>query len=238
MTFYIFSIDGNIGSGKSTLLKLLSEKLKKIYGLPVIYLQEPVNDWIQLKDENNSNLIENYYKNQEKWAFSFQITTLISRIALLKKINNNDNCIVLTERSIDTDKNVFCKMLYDDTLINHLNYNIYLKWYNEFIKDYPITGYIYIKTSPDKAFERVLKRKRKEEDGVPLDYLKKCNTYHEEWLNTKKIILTLNANKDIDTDILPDEWEEEIISFISDNVPKNEYEVLFKNYFMDFHPFC
>ena len=35
--------------------------------------------------------------------------------------------------------------------------NIYLKWYNEFIKDYPVTGYIYIKTSPDKAFERVLK---------------------------------------------------------------------------------
>ena len=59
MTFYIFSIDGNIGSGKSTLLKLLSEKLQNIYDLPVIYLQEPVNDWIQLKDENNMNLIEN-----------------------------------------------------------------------------------------------------------------------------------------------------------------------------------
>lgn len=234
MTFYIFSIDGNIGSGKSTLLKLLSEKLRKIYDLPVIYLQEPVNDWIQLKDENNMNLIENYYKNQEKWAFSFQITTLISRIALLKNLNKNDNCIVLTERSIDTDKNVFCKMLYDDTLINHLNYNIYLKWYNEFIKDYPITGYIYIKTSPNKAFERVLKRKRKEEDGVPLDYLKKCNTYHNKWLNTEENVLTLNANKDIDTNILPDEWEKSIISFITENVEKDEDKAKFMNYLLDF----
>tara|TARA_B100001093_G_scaffold502554_1_gene555715 strand:+ start:2320 stop:3033 length:714 start_codon:yes stop_codon:yes gene_type:complete len=234
MTFYIFSIDGNIGSGKSTLLKLLSEKLRKIYDLPVIYLQEPVNDWIQLKDENNMNLIENYYKNQEKWAFSFQITTLISRIALLKNLNKNDNCIVLTERSIDTDKNVFCKMLYDNTLINHLNYNIYLKWYNEFIKDYPITGYIYIKTSPNKAFERVLKRKRKEEDGVPLDYLKKCNTYHNKWLNTEENVLTLNANKDIDTNILPDEWEKSIISFITENVEKDEDKAKFMNYLLDF----
>ena len=88
MTFYIFSIDGNIGSGKSTLLiKKLKNELSSINNLKIIYLQEPVDDWKNIKDENGINLIENYYKNQEKWGFSFQITTLISRIALLKNLN-------------------------------------------------------------------------------------------------------------------------------------------------------
>ena len=53
-------------------------------------------------------------------------------------------------------------MLYNNKIINTLDYNIYLKWYNEFIKDYPITGFIYVKTTPEKAYERVLKRKRVE----------------------------------------------------------------------------
>ena len=237
MTFYIFSIDGNIGSGKSTLLKLLSENLKNMYNIPVIYLPEPVHEWIKLKDKNNINLIENFYKDQNKWAFSFQITTLISRITLLKNINKYNNCIILTERSIDTDKNVFCKMLYDDALINHLNYNIYLKWYNEFINDYPITGYIYVKTSPDKAFERVLKRKRKEEDGVPLEYLKKCNLYHDNWLKNEKNVLLLDANQDIDTNKLPEKWRKNIYNFIAKNIPTQPNEELYLNY-LDFHPFC
>ena len=177
MVFYIFSVDGNIGSGKSTLIKKLSKVFKKLYNIEVIYLQEPVEDWKSIKDENNINLIENYYCDQEKWGFSFQITTLISRICLLKNLNKNENCIILTERSICSDKNVFCNMLHDDNIINTLDYNVYLKWYNEFIKDYPIIGYIYIKSSPEKAYERVLKRKRQEENGVPLEYLKKCFLY-------------------------------------------------------------
>ena len=149
MPLYIFSIDGNIGSGKSTLINKLKIQLKKINNLKIIYLQEPVDDWKNIKDENNTNLIENYYKDQEKWGFSFQITTLISRIALLKNLKY-DNIIIITERSISSDKNVFCNMLYNNKIINTLDYNIYLKWYNEFIKDYPITGVIYVKTTPEK----------------------------------------------------------------------------------------
>ena len=57
MVFYIFSVDGNIGSGKSTLIKKLSKVFKKLYNIKVIYLQEPVEDWKSIKDENNINLI-------------------------------------------------------------------------------------------------------------------------------------------------------------------------------------
>ena len=43
-------------------------------------------------------------------GFSFQITTLISRISQLKNIRDNGcEVVVITERSISSDKNVFCK---------------------------------------------------------------------------------------------------------------------------------
>ena len=220
MPLYIFSIDGNIGSGKSTLINKLKTQMKKINNLKIIYLQEPVDDWKNIKDENNTNLIENYYKDQEKWGFSFQITTLISRIALLKNLKY-DNIIIITERSISSDKNVFCNMLYNNKIINTLDYNIYLKWYNEFIKDYPITGFIYVKTTPEKAYERVLKRKRKEEVGVPLEYLKECNDYHDNWLNNEKNIKILDGNIDMKDDELSKKWLNSIKNFIKLYIPKD-----------------
>ena len=218
MTLYIFSIDGNIGSGKSTLIKKLKTKLKKINNLKIIYLQEPVDDWKNIKDENNINLIENYYKNQTKWGFSFQITTLISRIAQLKNLKE-DNIIIITERSISSDKNVFCSMLHNNNIINTLDYNIYLKWYNEFIKDFPVTGIIYVKTTPQKAYERVLKRKRLEEEGVPLEYLKECNNYHNNWLTQEKNVKILDGNIDIEDYVLPTNWLKSITKFIKLYIP-------------------
>ena len=233
MTFYIFSIDGNIGSGKSTLIKKLKNELSSINNLKIIYLQEPVDDWKNIKDENGINLIENYYKNQEKWGFSFQITTLISRIALLKNLKES-NIVIITERSISSDKNVFCNMLYNNKIINTLDYNIYLKWYNEFIKDYPITGFIYVKTTPEKAYERVLKRKRVEEDGVPLDYLKECNDYHDNWLMNEKNIKILDGNIDMKDDELSNKWLNSIKTFIKSYIPD---EIQFDNDWLKNNPY-
>ena len=52
-----------------------------------------------------------------------------------KDIRNNPNAIIICERSVFTDKEVFAKMLYDDGKIEEVNYQIYLKWFDEFIND-------------------------------------------------------------------------------------------------------
>ena len=84
-------------------------------------------------------------------------------------------------------------MLYDSDKIEEVNYQIYLQWFDEFIKDIPLDGIIYLKTKPEKSLERIIKRGR---DGeiIPLEYLEKCHKYHEEWLKDKKQILILNGN--------------------------------------------
>jgi deoxyadenosine/deoxycytidine kinase len=236
MVLKIFSLDGNIGSGKSTLIHLLKEnqdRLQTNIGREIIFLQEPVDDWKNIVDENNKNLIENYYTDQKKWGFSFQITTLISRISQLKNVRDYGcEVVVITERSISSDKNVFCKMLYDDNIINTLDYNIYNKWYNEFIKDYPLVGNIYLKTNPKTAYERVLKRNRNEEEGIPMEYLSKCNDYHENWLMNEKNKLIINGNIDIDKKDcekkskytvnkplqLPSKWLSDVETYLQENI--------------------
>ena len=65
MTF-IISIEGNIGSGKSTILSLLKEECKKIDG--IIFLQEPVSEWNEIKDNSGETILSKFYENQEKEA--------------------------------------------------------------------------------------------------------------------------------------------------------------------------
>lgn len=189
----IYSIEGNIGSGKSTLVKMMKEQTSCDN---VIFVQEPVDIWNTIKDDNNETILEKYYKDQEKYAFSFQIMAYISRISILRKtIKKHPNAIIITERSVLTDRNVFAKMLYDDKKIEEVNHKIYLQWFDEFIEELPVTGIIYVKATVDVCFERINKRNRKGE-LIPIEYLINCDKYHNDWLDKEKNIMVLNADED------------------------------------------
>ena len=221
---YIFSIEGNIGSGKSTLVRVLSEKLHHIAQAPIIYVQEPVSEWNNIKDRNGKTILEKFYADQHKYAFSFQMMAYISRLALLKRvIKENPNAILITERSVFTDKEVFAKMLYDEGKIEEVNYQIYLQWFNEFIEDIPITGLIYINTTPEKSKERVDIRARPGEN-IPLEYLKQCHNYHTKWIdNFKKPVSLFDGNIDF-IDSLEIKSLNKISNFILKHIePKTNY---------------
>ncbi len=221
MTF-IFSIDGNIGSGKSTLLNELKSYIEEydeenIIKNNFVYLPEPVDVWETLKDNDGNTILSKFYGNMKRYSFSFQMMAYISRLSALKEIiRKNPNKIIITERSVETDKNVFAKMLYDSENIEEIEYQIYLKWFDEFIKSVPINGYIYVRTSPEKSHERILKRNR---DGevVTLDYLKNCHTYHELWMKNNKNILTIEGNHEKDN-IEYESSKSKIVSWILMNI--------------------
>jgi len=207
---HIFSIEGNIGSGKSTLVEYFKQKYEfrteNMFGKKMIFMEEPVYIWETIKDSSGMNMIEKFYKNQEKYGFSFQMMAYISRVSMLKKcIRENPDSIIICERSIETDRNVFAKMLYHDGKIEDVNYQIYLKWFDEFISEIKTTGIIYVKADPNISYNRVIKRDRKGET-IPLEYLANCNKYHNDWLDNikKEEILILNGNfdkKDSDYDV-------------------------------------
>ncbi len=187
----ILCVEGNIGSGKSTFM----QKLKREFSgrADVCFLDEPVDTWTNFKDEEGG-ILEHYYKDQNKWGFSFQMLAYISRLSILRKaLANPQYKYIITERSLFTDKHVFCKMLYEKGVIHPIQYQIYQAWFDEFITDNEYQ-FIYLRTSPQISHERVNKRKRKGEN-IPLDYLQECHRYHEEWL---KHVLTFDANVEED----------------------------------------
>lgn len=78
----LISIEGNIGSGKSTFV----EELKRnIHNERMCFLEEPVDIWNTIVDKDGITMLENYYKDSKKYAFSFQMMAYISRLSILKK---------------------------------------------------------------------------------------------------------------------------------------------------------
>ena len=204
----ILSIDGNIGSGKSTLYNNLQTYYSN--NDTICFVPEPVDEWKNIVDSNNVPILINLYKDTRKYAFRFQMMAYISRLHLLKqKVKENKYKIIISERSVETDKNVFAKMLYDDGLIEHDEFQIYNNWFDEFIDDIKLTGIIYVKAEPTVCNDRVKIRAREGEDSIPIDYLKKCHQYHEDWLSTIENKLIIEANEHVgneDTDNIRQQW--------------------------------
>jgi len=209
------TIQGNIGGGKSTLVT----RLQETYGEDkrICFLQEPVAVWETITDENGTTMLELYYSDQKKYAFTFQMMAYISRLTALRHAVAQGYDVIIAERSLETDKNVFAKMLYDDKKISEVEYRVYTKWFEEFRQDFPEEHIIYLRTSPAVALARVNKRARQGE-SIPLEYLERCHTYHEDWLVSKDPPpKTLVLDADVDHDENPTVigvWAQQIAEFL------------------------
>ena len=214
----LISIDGNIGSGKSTLLEILKTEFKD--NQDIIFVREPVDIRESIKDEQGANILEKFYENTEKYSFPFQMIAYISRLALLKEtFETNSNKIIISERSLFTDKCVFAKMLFDSGKIESVNYQIYLKFFDTFIKDYQLDKIIYVKTDPEKCNARIMKRGRTGESNISLDYLNACHTYHEDMIMHPDLQMVdkniIDGNIDIyENETEKNKWVDSIKSYI------------------------
>jgi len=239
--FMVISIEGNIGSGKSTLLSNLRDYYAK--DANVVFLKEPVDEWEQITDKRGATIIQKFYADQKKYSFAFQMMAYISRLNVLrlakKEAQNrrnkksNEKTIFITERSLYTDKMVFAKMLYDDNKIEEVEYQIYLKWFNSFVDEFPVNQVIYVKTDPEVCFHRIKSRLREGEENVPLNYLTNCSEYHDNMLNKQSATcvcddqLVLDGNTDIYQDGFHiNEWIHMIDAFIRPTATHLEAELV------------
>jgi deoxyadenosine/deoxycytidine kinase len=202
----IISIEGNIGSGKTTILnRLKAEFMNQQTQKKILFLREPVDIWETVKDNQNETILSKFYKNPAKHAFAFQVMAFSTRLTILREAiqNNPDVEIILCERSLDADKEIFAKMLHDDGVIEDIDYQIYNMFYNEITKQPEVkqlSGVIYINADPEVSFERTKIRARDGESTITLGYLMECHAYHEKWIGNKKRVdlnypvLNINAN--------------------------------------------
>jgi len=191
----IISLDGNIGAGKSTLLTEISNRIHDIH-----LVDEPVGQWTALKNNEGRSLLELFYEDKKRWAYTFQNCAILTRLKNIKDaVENLDYTVkgpqvIITERSVLTDKYVFAEMLRDSGFIDMLEWDLYDNWFNIFSKQYPVNGIIYLSTGSTTSKERIKIRNRHGEENIDLDYLDSLDKQHKKWIdNTNIPVLTLST---------------------------------------------
>ena len=211
----IVSIDGGIGSGKSTTV----EQLKIVFAdMPnVCFIPEPVDTvWNTVVDERGETILANFYRDPKCNAFKFQMMAYISRLSiLLAAVRNPAYDIIITERCVETDRNVFEKMLYKQGQIDLIEHTIYNMWFDEFNRDVCATGIVYIRASPDTCLARIKCRAR-DGETIAAEYITECNAYHDDWImNDARSKLVFDADHDtVNDDAAVQDKLLRIVSFV------------------------
>jgi len=237
----LISIEGNIGAGKTTIVEKLQCFIESIgASREILLLREPVDIWESMKDNDGESILEKFYKDQHRHAFPFQVMAYATRIALLRKaISENPSCkVILCERSLAADKHIFAKMLHDDGIIEPIHYQIYQKFCGELADEFGLDGIVYIDAGAEVCHERILKRSRQGESGISLEYLQKCESYHNAWLANSALenppIHRIDATTHIEYDLtdptnLGYQWLAQIHRFIQGLIPRTEFVFRMEN---------
>lgn len=203
----IIFIEGNIGAGKTTLLSKIesSEYFKEqLPNKTIKYVYEPVKEWLEYKDADGIDILSHFYRDQGKFAFSFQWYVFMTRIKAIQVAVDSGADLVFVERSIFTDKNVFMKSLFQKEKITDIEMKMYNDWFdwiaNQFLRCH--YAFIYLSLPTELAYERIQKRARDAESIIEYGYLDLLNKNHDEWLlRSNKVdgrVLTIPATFNYD----------------------------------------
>ncbi|XP_060537310.1 deoxynucleoside kinase-like [Cylas formicarius] len=194
-------VEGNIGSGKTTFLNYF----KQYHDICV--LSEPIEMW---RNCNIHNLLGLLYTDIKKWSFTFQ--SYVQLTMLQQHVRKTECPVKLMERSIYSARYCFVEKMKEDNLLP-LPSAAVIDQHFTWIKQNANIGVdliIYLRTTPEVVYERMLQRNRAEEKSVSLEYLKALHQIHEEWLFHKTLfelpanVIILNAN--LDKSIITDEY--------------------------------
>jgi deoxyadenosine/deoxycytidine kinase len=197
-------LEGNIGAGKSTLLKLIKAHL------PVSIIPEPTDKW--QKTDHEDNLLDMFYKETARWAYTFQSYAFLTRVqsTMAHMKANPDSNLFILERSVYCDRFCFAKNCYENGSMTQLEWNIYKDWFTWLVEYNQATrpdGFIYLRVDPEVSFQRAKKRNRSEETTLSKEYLQALHNKHEDWLihqnepcsSLKNIpVLTLDCNDEFE----------------------------------------
>jgi len=171
------TVEGSIGAGKSTICDTMN-RLVSAQG-PCCYMPEPVDKPAFKK------LLGMFYNDPKRWAFAFQMFALKERFnqhTLAAELVNN-NTSVIQDRSIFSD-GCFGIVAHELGNMTTEEWDIYAETFaamKRFLR-YPDVV-VYLRVLPEVCKERMDRRKRPEEDGVPLDYLKRLHDQHESFID-------------------------------------------------------
>lgn len=172
--------DGNIGCGKSSILKMIQNNNP----IEMNVYNEPLHDW--------SKWLELFYSDMKKYSFGFQMRVLKSHLDKKDILNG------IFERSPLSCQKVFGELLFEDKMMNELEWNLT----NEFNYDYGWNPdiVVYLKCDPKTCYQRIKKRNRSNEKEIDFKYLERIdNKYEKLYTECKNLkVITIDASNSIE----------------------------------------
>jgi len=193
-------VEGNIGSGKSTFLDHFNK-----FQDEVDVLTEPVSKW---QDVKGHNLLQLMYDDPSRWSLTFQSYVQLTMMEL--HVKRTAKRVKMIERSLFSARRCFVENLFRSGKMPSSEYSVLLEWYS-FLRsatdlDKSVDLIVYLRTTPETAWQRVKARARSEEKVIPIEYLRELHELHESWLMNGEAedlpapVLVIDANQDI-TDV-------------------------------------
>lgn len=198
---------GTVGIGKSTVAKEIADHLK-------------TEVFFESVDDNP--MLEKFYGDQKRWAFSLQIYFLNTRFKSIKKALINRRNVL--DRSIYEDA-LFATLNYEDGNMSKEEIDCYndlldnmLEELNSLEKKSPDL-FVYLRGSFDTVLERMKKRGRDFElTDNHLEYFKRLHSRYDDWVfNHYKAseVLVIDMDK---YDIHISEHKEIILQMVDDKL--------------------
>ncbi len=166
------AVAGNIGAGKTTLTELIA----KHFGWKA-----------QFESVENNPYLNDFYEDMPRWSFNLQIYFLNNRFKQVIDIKNGKD-IVIQDRTIYEDANIFAPNLHSMGLMSTRDFENYQDLFDTMSSMItPPDLLIYLRASIPQLVNNIQRRGREYEDNIRLDYLKKLNSFYEQWIEDYKL---------------------------------------------------
>lgn len=203
---YIVSIEGGLAAGKSDFLT----KCEDSY-LNVMLCPEPQNLWRNVRnaDANSShtdangshehpysdeytgeddryNLLYLRWANPERYSFSFNLWSLITRIETLNEVVqtatlDDEIDFIFVERSFEANR-LFAEVFYEQKHFSEIERAMYEAWMRFLSERAQVSdGFIFLENQAETVLERLRKRGRIEEENVSEYFIDRIAMKHESW---------------------------------------------------------
>ena len=201
------AIAGNMGAGKTTMVQYLHDT----YGVTPIY--EPFM---------NNPYLDDFYKDMKQWAFHSQLYFLTHKFRLHMNLpEQNQDEIVVLDRSIYEDAEIFCRNLYRSKKMNKRDFHTYMELYKTMQNALqPPDLMIYLRCSTRTIRKRIKSRGRESEQEIPTRYITGLNKLYEEWIESYNLSPVLI-------------WESDKMDYITDLVHRIEFHDTIKKVIKD-----
>ncbi len=172
----VILLEGNIAAGKSTVGRALKESAM------FDFIEEPVDAW---QSGFASNLLEAFYRDMKRWAFTFQTMAFLTRAKTWQEgLALTNHSRVVLERSLLTDRYVFATNAYRLGAMSEVEWQVYCALWDLVVSNFDVEPdcILYYRTPAEVCQERITVRGREEESEIPLEYLRQLEALHDEWL--------------------------------------------------------